>query len=536
MMCERRRLLWTGLAALLVASHAGAQETQPAPPALELSLDDAVKRALENNADLVVSRYNPEDAEQAVREVKGVYDPLAFATIDRRSAQTPAANIFAGAENPTSDTWTYDFGVSQYLPTGANLQVDFLNGELDTNNRFATFNPSFDSQLNFGLVQPLLRDFLTDRNRQQITVAKRNREISDVQFRQTVINTVAGVKQLYYDLIFALDNLEAQRKSLALAKKLLDENQIKVRVGTMAPLDVVAAESEVAGREEGVITAEATVLDAEDALKRAIVPANDAEVWRVRITPKDRPTAEPVSVDLDQAIANALRQRTDVVSERKNLENLETTLRLANNQALPRLDLQAFYGSAGIGGTQILDETGEPLVTPVPGGFSDALNQVFGFDFPTWSLGVRFSYPILNRTAGAGAARARIARDQASAALRRLELQVATDVRQAGRAVETNFKRVASTRAARVLQERRLDAEEKRFAAGMSTNFLVTQAQRDLALAEVNELRAIADYRKSVVNFERVQEAGGGFAFAVVTSASGVSQLGGVTSGTTQTQ
>jgi outer membrane protein TolC len=385
-------------------------------------------------------------------------------------------------------------------------------------------------------VQPLLRNFSIDRNRQQIKVAKRNREISDVQFRETVINTVAGVKQLYYDLIFSLDNLEAQRKSLALASKLLEENQIKVRVGTMAPLDVVAAESEVAGREEGVITAEASVADAEDALKRAIVPAHDPEMWKLRVLPKDRPTAEAIAVDIEKAIESALQNRTDVVSSRKNVENLETTLRLARNQILPQVDLQAAYGAVGIGGTQVLDADGNPLTPPIAGGFGDALSNVFGRDFPTWTLGVQFSVPIPNRTAGAGAARARIARDQAQAGLRRLELQVAADVRSAGRAVETNFKRVASTRAARVLQERRLDAEEKRFAAGMSTNFLVTQAQRDLALAEVNELRAIADYRKSVVNFERVQEAGGGVFFAVITSASVSQPTGSLTSGQTQTQ
>jgi outer membrane protein TolC len=217
------------------------------------------------------------------------------------------------------------------------------------------------------------------------------------------------------------------------------------------------------------------------------------------------------------------------VSSKKNIENLETTLKLAKNQTLPTLDLQAGYGAVGIGGTQVLDENGNPLVPPIDGGWGDAVDSVFGRDFPTWTVGVQFGFPILNRTAGAGAARARIARDQALASLRRLELVVATDVRTAGRAVETNFKRVASTRAARVLQERRLDAEEKRFAAGMSTNFLVTQAQRDLALAEVNELRAVADYRKSVVNYERVQEAGGGVLFAVGTSAPTITAGGTLT-------
>lgn len=497
-----------------------AQEAAPAErPLLELTLDDAVKRALDNNADIAVEKYNPEDSVHAVRGIEGFYDPLLTSTVLSRSQTDPARNAFTGGEKVDTDTLTYDFGVSQNLKTGGNLSLGFANLKTDTNSVFASFNPTYDSSLTASLSQPLLRDLSIDRNRQQLTVAKRNREISDVQFRQTVINTVAGVKLRYYDLIFALDNLAAQRKSLALAQKLLGENQIKVRVGTMAPLDVVAAESEVAGREEGVITAEAAVADAEDAVKQAIFPANDPEVWRLQVVPRDRPSAEPVSVDIAKAIENALSHRTDVVAARKSLENSETTVRFAKNQTLPAVDLIASYGAAGVGGTQLIrDGLGGPVIGTVPGGYGDATSAVFGRDFPTWSLGVNFSYPILNRQAGAASARARIARDQSLASLRRLELQVAADVRGAGRAVETNFKRVSSTRAARVLQERRLDAEEKRFAAGMSTNFLVTQAQRDLALAEVNELRATADFRKSAVDFERVQEAGGGVSFLTPSS------------------
>lgn len=502
--------IWLTPAGVLLA-----QEAPPAErPVLELSLDDAVKRALDNNADIAVERYNPEDRAQAVRVFEGYYDPFFTSTLLKRSQTDPARNAFTGGDKVDTDTFTFDFGLSENIKTGANISLGFQNLKTDTNSVFASFNPTYDSSLVASLRQPLLRNFTIDRNRQQLVVAKRNHEISDVQFRQVVINTVAGVKQIYYDFIFALDNLEAQRKSLALAQKLLDENQIKVRVGTMAPLDVVAAQSEVASREEGVITAEAAVADAEDTMKKVIFPANDPDVWNLKLVPKDRPSAEPVSVDVPKAIDNALAQRTDVVSARKTLENADTVVHFTKNQKLPALDLVASYGAAGVGGTQLIrDGLGGPVVDTIPGGYGDATSAVFGGDFPTWSVGFNISYPILNRQAGATSARARIARDQAQASLRRLELAVAADVRSAGRAVETNFKRVASTRAARVLQERRLDAEEKRFAAGMSTNFLVTQAQRDLAVSEVSELRATADFRKSAVEFERVQEAGGGVSF-----------------------
>jgi outer membrane protein len=523
-------------AALVLAFGAGAasaQEPSPSPtpvleappavqspaptatpdprPELPLSLQDTVTRALENNTDIAVERLNPEMSAEDVREARGVYEPLLFSTITQGSVTSPARNVFSGGDTVNTDTLIYDVGASQLLPTGGSLRVDFDNSRETTDNTFTTFNPSFGSSLLFRFQQPLLKNFSIDANRYQIQVARRNRDISEVQFKQTVLNTTANVKQLYYDLIYAADNLEAQRKSLALATKLVEENRIKVRVGTMAPLDVVAAEAEQASREEAVILAENALLEAEDAVKAAIFPRNDPATWNLRIVPTERPTAEPMSVDVEAAIRVALERRTDLTATRLSVENAEYGLRFWRNQNLPQVDLVASYGSTGIGGTQFLrdDPLGPPTGT-VPGGFGDALSGVFGRDFPTWQVGVNVSYPILNRQNSAAAARARLNRDQAQANLRRAELQVAAQVRSAGRAVETNYKRVESTRAARVLAERRLDAEEKKFAAGLSTNFLVTQAQRDLAVALVSELRAVADYRKSIVDFERVQESGGG--------------------------
>ena len=489
--------------------------TSPDRPTLELSLDDAVKRTLENNNDIAVDKYNPELSEENVRLYRGTYDPFLTSLISQNSRTSPQTNAFSGATEVVNKTTTYNVGAAQLLRTGGSVQLDFNNNRGTTNSVFSSFNPSFNANLNANLSQPFLRNFRIDANRLRLRVAKKNREISDVQFQQTVTNTVANVKNLYYDLLYAIDNLEAQRKSLSLAQKLLDENQIKVRVGTMAPLDVVAAQSEVASREEGVIVAEAALLEAEDAIKSAIFPKNDPAVWALRIVPTDRPTAEPMVVDVEGATRKALDARTDVVAARKDLENADLNVQYASNQRLPDVSLVAGYGSTGVGGTIIQrDGFGGPVVATIPGGYGDAISSVFGRDFPTWTLGVNFSYPLFNRQADATAARSKISREQAQTSLRRLEMQVASEVRSAGRAVETNYKRVESTRAARVLAEQRLDAEQKKFAAGMSTNFAVTQAQRDLALAMVLELRAVADYRKSVVNFDRVQVAGGGVSFA----------------------
>ena len=493
----------------------GPANTPDGRPELQLSLQDVVTRALENNVDISVERFNPQASEQNLRELRGFYEPLLYSNLLTNSRTDPARNVFAGAAAVNTDTYTYDFGAFKQLQTGGNVRLDFSNSRASTNSVFSTFNPSYGSNFNAQVTQPLLRNFRIDPTRYQIRVARNNRLISEVQFRQTVVNTVANVRQLYNDLLYAIDNLEAQRQSLALARRLLEENQIRVRVGTMAPLDVVAAESEVASREEAVILAEAAVLEAEDAIKRSVFPDSAPETWASRIVPTDRPTAEPIAVDTDGAVRNALQKRTDILAAQRSLENAESAVQLARNQELPQIDVVAAYGTTGVGGTQIEREGfGGPVVRTVPGGYGDALGNVFGRDFPTWTFGFNISYPIFNRQADAAEARAEVTREQTRANLRRLEMQVTAEVRSAARAVETNLKRVESTRAARVLQERRLDAEEKRFAAGMSTNFFVTQAQRDLALAQVAELRAIADYRNSIVNFERVQEAGGGVSFS----------------------
>jgi outer membrane protein TolC len=545
MIRQSRALSAVALAAVLSAAPLAAQEPpapSPAPeltpyptpaspaaadaegPTLQLTLDDVVRRAMENNVDIAVERYSPADRELAVKQARGVYDPVLTSTVNQNSSTDPARNAFTGGEKVDTDTFTFNFGGFQSLRTGGTARLDFQNNRANTNNVFSNFNPSFGSSLNANLSQPLLRDFRIDSNRFQINVAKKNHEISDIQFRQTVVNTVANVKNLYYDLLYSIDNLEAQRKSLALADRFLEENQIKVRVGTLAPLDVVVAESEKASREEAVILAEAALLDAEDALKRAIFPDNDPAMWAVKIVPVERPTAEPVAVDLPAAVTRALAARTDIVAARKGLENDELNVKFTRNQKLPVVDVVAAYGTTGVGGTFLEREgLGGPIIRTTPGGFGDALSDVFGRSFPTWTLGVNFSYPLFNRQAEAASARARVNRDQTLASLRRMEMQITAEVRSAARAVETNYKRVQSTRAARVLQERRLDAETKKFGAGMSTNFLVTQSQRDLAVAEVAELRAIADYRRSLVNLERVQQAGlgGSGSTASIASATG---------------
>jgi outer membrane protein len=522
-----------GTAALAVAQEqpgtSAPAATPGEPETLRLSLEDAVERALKNNNDIAVERYNPEISAENVRSAEGYYDPSVFANLSRTSTDSKATNVFSGAEVVNSKNNVWNLGLDVPIKTGADFQVTFNNNKFSTNNIFATFNPAYNSTLNLSVTQPLLQNFKIDAPRQQLRIAKINREISDVQFHQTIVNTVAAVKYYYYDLIYTIDNLGAARKSLALAQQLLDENEIRVKVGTMAPLDVVSARAEVAAREEGVIVAENAVSEAEDTLKQVLFPENDPKMWATKIVLTDRPSDAPVPVDMAGAVTKALEQRTDITAARKALERSDVSVSYRNSQLLPRVDLVANYGTSGTGGTQLIRDNPPfgPVTDTIPGGYSDALSEVFGRDFPTWTIGFNVSYAIPNRSAKALAAQARLSKEQALASLRRLELQVAAEVRTAARAVESGIKQVASSKAARELAAERLDAEQKKFAAGMSTNYLVTQAQRDLADQEVAQIQAVANYAKSVVNFQRVQEAGLSGAGAVAVLSAGTSAQGG---------
>jgi outer membrane protein TolC len=283
----------------------------------------------------------------------------------------------------------------------------------------------------------------------------------------------------------------------------------------MAPLDIVQAEAEVAQREESVILAEAAIQTREDTLRALISnPVDQPDFWNTRLEPADLASFEPIAVDVDAAVRNALANRTDLATTRKNLEANDISIRYFRNQSMPDVNALVNYSAFGLAGTRLELSSGFPptVLSSSPRGFGGALGDVFASNYPTWSLGLQVNYPIGASTAEANLARARLQDSQARKQLQSSELQVTTQIRGLARNVTTNSKRVEATRASRALAEKRLQAEEKKFTAGMTSSFLVIQAQRDLANARNNELQAIIDYLKSVVDFETSQQSplGGG--------------------------
>ncbi len=496
---------------------------EPPPPGqlVNLTVDEATARALERNLDIAVERLNPQTFDLAIARLRANFLPTATSTFAQRSQVNAPTNQLNGGTIVTNDTSTYNAGLQQQLPWfGGNYSLQFNNSKLVTSNIFANFNPTINSAFSATITQPLLRGFMIDNTRQQLRVTAINRDISEVQLRGTLATTLAAVRNAYWELVFASESVDVARRSLALAEKLVEDNQARVEVGTMAPLDVVQAEAEAATRRQALAQADATRQTAELVLKRLIVNGTDDVLWGASLNPVDRPTFDPQPLDVEAAVRRALDNRTDIQQALRTIDANDVTLRFMRNQTLPSLDLVAQYTAQGLGGTQFIRQgtgLGSTVIGTVPGGFGDALRTLSGRDYPTWQVAFNLSYPLGSNAAEAQYARARVQRTQSAAQLRALELQVATDVTNAALQVENSLRRYEASLVARQLAQRRLDAEQSRFDVGLSTNFFVVQAQRDLDTQQNTELRALLDYRRALVDFERVQEAPAARGAAVTT-------------------
>ena len=477
---------------------------------IELTLDDAVQRALERNLDVAVERLNPQTYDFAVAALEAGYRPTLTSNYGMRSATSFTRSQTAGGDILVTDTFTGNNGVTQNLKWGGgSFAVGFNNNRQEQSDLFATRNPAINTNLSASFVQPLLRNLRIDGTRAQLRITQLNQDMSETALRAAIVRTVANTRNAYWDLVFAIQAAEVAVNSLSLAAKLVEDNQARVEVGTLAPLDVVQAQAEEANRRQAVATTAAAVRTAELVLKRLIVNGTDDPYWVATVEPIDRPTYSSETVDVGAAVRKALAARTDIETSRKQVEVNNVSLKNLSDQRLPALDFNATYGLAGVGGTQFVRPQGQlggAATQIIPSGYTDALRILFDQKAPTWNFAVNLSYPIGASTADANLARARIQQQQTIAQSRALELQIAAEVTNAALTVESNRERLQAAQAAREFAEKRLEAEQSRFEVGLSTNFFVVQAQRDLRDAQNAELRALLDYRRAQVDFERVQE------------------------------
>lgn len=502
---------------LAPAPPAGVQRTAPfvtAGPRVDLSIEEAVARARERNIDIGVARITPRLTDFTIAGLEANYRPNITSTVGNRSNTTAITNQTQGGTGTSQHTGivSWQGGFSQNMKWHGGLwNAGFTNSRIDSSNIFATRNPTYSSGLTANVTQPLMRGWRIDSTRAALQTNVITQKNDEITLQSTVSTTMANTRNAYWDLVFAIQAVEAAQNSLDISSKLVLDNQARVEIGTLAPIEIKSAEAEQANRRLTLVQTQATVRTSELALKRLIVSGTDDPLWNSSINPVDRPAATPEPINVDAAVARALRERTDLQQSINNLKISDIILRNQVESTRPQLDLVASYGLSGVGGTQFVRGSGAlggTITQTIPSGYLDALSTLGRFNLPAWNVQMNFAVPLGRSTAEATVARSRLSLEQSTANLKALQLQIATDVANAALTVQSSLESVQASAKARELAQDKLNAMQSKFEVGMSTNFEVVQAQRDFADAQNNELRALLNYRKALVNFETVQTVG----------------------------
>ncbi len=486
---------------------------------LHLSLQDAIYLALENNLDIAAARYDPSIAQTALLGAKGGFvtgpvrvggaalDGQVTAGLGIQRSRFPLNNPFLtgtgtlAAAKFNQDRAFGNFGYTQGFTTGTAFNVGWNSIRSVSNPTGNLFNPNITTNLSFTISQPLLNGFGKAQNARAIRVAKNNVRISDQTFLQAVMDTVSTVKRSYWELVFAIEDVKVKEQSLALAQKLYEDNKRQVEIGTLAPIEVVRAEAEVARTRQDLIVSQ-TNLRQQQTLLKDLITKNplDPLVAVVEIVPLDAPEVPlvPEIIPIQDAIQIAMEKRPEVVSAQLEIKNRNLDVKSAKQAQLPGLEAYAFYAGNGLSGFAA------PLGIPFEdSGLSRSITRAWQGDFPDYGFGLNISIPIKNRVAQAESARAQIAQRQSETRYQRTINTVVVEVRNAQIALEQNLARVDAARQNTRLAQETYDAEQKKFQLGASTIFLVIQAQRDLAQARSGEVRAMADFERAKVDFDR---------------------------------
>ncbi len=487
------------LMVLLSAGGMMAQTPAPAAGAEQLTLQQAIQTSLKNNLQVSIAEQTRELAKGNLLFNEGNFDWILNANANVNTQKDNQSGTFGPTKTPfTQDStswsrsltvgtsknfvWGGNF-VATYSPTYNNSLSHTVFAGVDQGTSYSTDTP-YDGKFSATYTQHLLSGFGTKSNATALIVARNGAKAADYQFQQSVIALVAQVESQYWDVVFARENLENKQASLALAQKQLKENQIRVEVGTLAPIEVTSAEATVAQREQDIIAAEAQLKNAVDALIRALYPA---EGQPAALNASDEPSVAPMPIDEPAAEQRALDNRVEMKSAQLDLESKKIQEEAASNHKLPQLDLSVGYvGNAG----------NADKLSPVN-------SDLTGLKYPGYNVGLTFSMPIMNKSAKGSLAQARANMRASELNKRDLELGIRLQVRQAYRNLEAAGKGVSAAEKTRVFQQKTLEAEQKKFENGMSTNFFVLQRQNDLDTAKANELQARINYAKAITALEQ---------------------------------
>lgn len=508
-----------------------------------LSVREVIEMALANNKDIEVARENVRAAEFDLQAARGVYDPRFLTSSYYERTEQPAASFLSGSSTGavTQSGFFSSSAVQGLTPKfGGGYRLDFVNNRVTTNNQFAALNPQYPSALTFSYTQPLLRGLSFDQNRRQIEIAKKNLSLTDAQFRQRAVETITNVQRAYWDLVYALRNLQIQREAVRDARRQLEHNKRLVGEGLLAPIDVVAAEGQISGFEQSVYSALDDVGRAENNLKNLVAENREAPIWRVAIVPSESVELAPPQVALADAMQYALKSRPELLSSDVAREINEIEQRFAREQTRPQVDLVASYGMVGLAGT--LQSTTNPLTassdvirqrinaligavnptlplpdripvipdpvtTPFPGqlvgGEFQSLGNLAANRYTNFRVGVTVNLPFRNTTAKAQYGRTLVDEERIRTQREQLEQLIQVDVRNALQQVHTAESRLRAAASARSASEQQYASEQRKLDAGQSTVFLVLERQTQLATARGNELRAQTELNKAIAELQR---------------------------------
>lgn len=475
-----------------------------------MTLQEAIDRALEVNLNLQSARLNPVIQDYNLRSAQAAFSPTLSGTFGFNNSTSLSTSQLDGGSSITSERATFNTSISKLLSwSGGRFSANFNNARTETNNSFATRNPSYSSSLNLSYSQPLLAGFTIDNQRAALRTQQIQSQITDLQLETQAANIVLQVQNAYWALRAAIEQIEIQRLSLAQAEQLLAENQVREQLGRATEFQVIQTEAQVASAQQALLNAEITWRNRELALKQLLLDGAGDPLLTATLNPVDLPTLVDTEVDLDDAIQRALAQRTDIRQQEQQLRISEVNLDVSRSNKLPTLDLTASYSLAGVGGDlfQRGDLGGDPVLVAA-GGYTDGLQSIADFEAPTWNLSLNASYPLGTNSQAAALERARLQYRQQELALRNQELGIVTQVTSAGLAVQNTFLQYEAAQRSRVAAEQNVSAELARFEVGVATNFELVTAQNSLTTARLSELQALINHINAVAEFQRVQQVG----------------------------
>jgi outer membrane protein len=471
-----------------------------------ISLKETVLGALKNNLSIAIEEFNAKIKKQSITDSEAQFDPtvgMELATQERTN-QTSAA-VAAINKNRDQDT-NWNLSLKQKLLTGAEYTVNFNNSTNKTNSPNAGLNASYNAELELNVTQPLLKNAGIELNRKDIIIANNDVNISKNGFKEKVIDIISTAETIYWDLVFSIKDLNVKQTSLERARDLERRVKAQADVGTLAPIEILQAQSDVASREQALLSAEDLIQDNQDKLKNALNIPFSSKSGLEDLVPVDSPQfSAKFDIDVESLLSTALKNRPDYIAKKVELENKKIDVKFNENQLYPSLDLVASLGLNGISGkaTPITRFSGGTVTSPYGGPYGESLSNMFSTDYYSWKFGLQLSYPLGNRAAESQLTASRLESAQLLMSLKDIENKILVDVREAARQIRTDIKRVQASRVASRLAEEKLSAEEKKFAVGLSTSFNVLTFQEDLAQSQSTENQALIDYNISNIKLRK---------------------------------